>query len=196
MKRQTFIGIDPGEVWFGYAILDVVDRHCQVGMGVFSVTHRGLDELVGQVKLWLPANVVVESYQARPVGHQRFGGGLTSMIIGALKHGVQESRTKSTFNLVQPGEPDHELPLLGLSRYIEEWRHMCPTPMNKSWHHSRAAWRVLGRHLLSHHAELLQPLKSNTVFKSFMCPVAQKFRIKSRTRDDLIAPEASWRLPS
>lgn len=193
-KQQTFVGIDPGEVWFGFSILHVKDRDCQAGMGVLSVPYRGLEQLVKQITLWLPATVIVESYQARPVGHQRFGGGLTSQIIGAIKYGVEEK--KSPFKLVPPGEPDHELPLLGLSRYIEEWKGMCPSAVNKNWHHARAAWRVMGRYLLSHHAELLQPLKNDKVFKSFTSPVAQRFAIDHKVRDDLIAPEASWRLPS
>lgn len=198
MRRQTYIGIDPGEHWFGYAILSVKDRECQAGMGVFTVERRGLDQLVDQIQMWLPAHVAVESYQARPVGHQKFGGGLTSMIIGALRVGIEQTKTNppSTFNLVPPGEPDHELPLLGLSRYVEAWKHMCMTPQRRDWHHARAAWRVLGRYLLSHHAEILQPLKNKDVYRSFMCPVAQRFEIKCKVKDDLIAPEAFWRLPS
>ena len=184
MKYPYVIGIDPGDVHVGYAILDRDESDTRVRMGVVHRPSRTFAALVNQLVDGAEGGMIVcESFQSRPVGHQRFDGGMTSQLIGALRYLTEERGIN--FMTVPPGKIE-ELHELYLDRYIEKWMpHRA-----QRWNHALSAWRVVGQFLLRHDPGYLELLRKQSVLKSLM--IVGKPR-QGLQPEDLFSGGASWR---
>ncbi len=201
---MRFIAIDPGEVWCGMATFeyqppkDPYDRS-RHGTGficadsrVLQVPSRGMVKTVTEALWSLPATVVCEDYQVRPVGHARFSKGETLRLIGALHMYSSQSRN-SPFQLIPPGDAEKELPLLSCG-FLEPWMVDWPRAKHERWNHARSAWRVLLRYMMGAQPELLRMAHSAKVQAThqLMKPV---YPLEHKHTDDLLAPGARWQVP-
>jgi hypothetical protein len=193
MSRLEFTAIDPGERWMGYAQLTVSGGLYRASSAVFDLRDRAFVERVNLVRRELPTRLIVEDYRQRPVGYNRFSDGGTLRLLGALQY-IAECDGLTTFALVPPGDPDKELQHLPISLYLESWRRRWPNPNTTQWQHCRAAWRVLSRHLLAKHVELMTALVKNArALRSLTIEAHLAYRPE---HGDLIAPDAWWKLPT
>ena len=162
--RQLYVGIDPGESHVGYAILDVKtthqDRRWTLNMGVRDVAHHGffrIIEMIGEAPQISKVSVemIIESYQQRPVGHQSFNTALTPQFIGAFRF-VAHVQDIPTF-MIQPGPVD-DLDRLFFTPVIKRWD---PEPQtHKNWKHALSALRVIGIHLMATTPERIMDLRN------------------------------------
>lgn len=160
---KLFVGVDPGEAHVGFAILNIKrtqhSRLWTLNMGVFDVEHHGFYHVVEQL-CDLPqvsnmsVDIIIESYQQRPVGHQAFNTPLTPQFIGAIRmlgH-IQESESY----LIPPG-PIDDLDRLFFTQILQQWEPKEQT--HKHWKHALSALRVIGIHLISTEPERIMDLK-------------------------------------
>ena len=188
----TFVGIDPGDVWCGFAMVRVCGRHWTADTAVYDRRQYAFPALT---HLLLPATadvIVVERYHQRPVGHQAWATGETIQLIGALRY-VTETRAVE-WATVATGEPDKELPQLLIGSYLDAWRTHWPRPKTANWHHGRAAWRVLARYMLARYGELWSTLADPAALATLTTGTDQP-RDALLHPDDLYAPTANWHVP-
>lgn len=181
-----YIGIDPGSSWCGVAHLYVC-RHnvIMAGMSTLSVADRALVTLVDEVVPSEKATVVVESFQSRPVGFNRFSAGITLKILGALEYRTK-MHDEHEWALVPTGDPTKELSRFGLVPFLSEWNKICPLPRNQKWDHAFSAWRILAQYLLTHDLKLLERLRAG--LPNHITVLQDGFTFDS----DLIAPTIKW----
>lgn len=193
------IAIDPGERWTGFGILSLDNRGRRFGdMGFldgkedFYYAVDFLDRLVGYYR---PNYVIVEDFQTRPVGHQRFSKALTARLIGAMEYTVRKYEG-TEWRMEQPGDPVKGLKLLKLSQTMMYWKQVWPKPSDRSWNHAMSAWRVLGQHLIRTDPDLLRSLRFRMP-KSGISPYEEHLRDMSESRETqcsyLWAPSAQMR---
>ena len=183
MKKPThYFAVDPGEVHVGFASLYLDDEKFTIDAGVLHRPSRTFSELVDQLTKHIeyeePSMLLVESYQQRPVGHQRFAAGETLQLVGALRY-VTECEGQ-LFATIMPGDWRKDLRALRLQPLLDEW---IPQPRPSKWEHSFSAWRVLGRFMLGHDTERLQSLVRSDAWKEY-----GKSTVRSAYKKDLIAP--------
>jgi len=192
LKRQFYVGIDPGTRWVGVAVLRHDKGSFRAEMAVIDRTMKSFVQLVHFIT---PTNamvktdevhVITEGFRHRPQGHQAWDAGETLRLIGAIRFATEEREAHWTE--VEPGDPDKELDHLGLGRYIQAWKEHCPRPNDMKWHHGRAAWRAIGRYLLINNQLLLQQIRGSKM-------PALTFDGKGVTDGfDLVASVMTWRL--
>lgn len=189
-----FIGIDPGDVWVGIAALEFEPERNEVRgeTRVYNLTARGLPHTVQDIVSMMPAHVAVENFSIRPQGHNRFKAGQTLRLIGALEYAISQS-VRSTGCLIPPGNAEREVPLL-FGDLIARWRKDWQTPGLKEWNHAYSAWRVLGRHLMTDHVELLRTLKRDPLQDS-RALMRRWLPLQHGSDRDIIAPASRWTLP-
>jgi hypothetical protein len=160
MKQPDhYFAIDPGEVHVGFASLYIDDDQFTLHSGVLHRPSRTFPQLVDQLMKHLDCPTVwtsmllVESYQARAVGHQRFSSGETLQLVGALRYATE--RDGRLFATIMPGDAKKDLRALRLQPLLDEW---IPQPRPSRWEHAFSAWRVLGRFMLGHNIRCLQSL--------------------------------------
>jgi hypothetical protein len=192
---MRIIGIDPGEVWCGFALLEWDEGHQELRSEarVFHIPPRGMKRTVYDALFGLPARVVVENYAQRPTGFNSFSQGTTLRLLGALEFYTGQSRG-SEFFLVPPGNADKELPLLAegfFDAWADHWLHA----KNKNWNHARSAWRVLLRHVMEHEPTVMQALRDKRTCESLTAmksPLYSSVRVEQR---DLFAIPGRWKVP-
>lgn len=183
-KSDLYVAVDPGEVHVGIASLYIDDDQFTVDCGVLHRPSRSFAELVDQVMQHLDEGaewtsmLLVESYQARAVGHQRFSAGETLQLVGALRYATE--RESQHFATIMPGNARKDLDAMKLTPLLDEW---IPTPRPAKWEHAYSAWRVLGRFMLGHDTERLQSLIRSGASKEWA-----PSRTRSAYKKDLIAP--------
>lgn len=185
---MRLLAIDPGERWVGIAGLRIADGWARAeSMVVDRAGEASLLETVDFIcNHFGEVTLVVESYQQRNVGHQRFSGNETLRLIGALEYVAD--RNNWTWGEVPPGNPDHELPELPLWPILEQWRAM-RRRKNIAWRHCDAAWRVGQRWLLSK-----KPTVAAQLFRSRNAHISQAEYGMSSHKKHLVIPSIEWRL--
>jgi hypothetical protein len=193
---MRYIGIDPGEVWVGFAVLDVLDRDVlYTSCGVLDLEARGFTPLVKEIRRWLPAYVAGEEFRSRPMGHRTWSKEETARLLGALQFAVEESG--STWRTAEAGNPNVDLPKLGWEGWLENWSTQWPRVHSAPWNHARAAWRALGMVLLREteieDGEWL--LGRLAMMLNFKMSSARMVTLREKHEREVIAPTAVWRLP-
>jgi hypothetical protein len=185
---MLYVGIDPGEVWCGFAALlfdangDIraeARSHSIAAHGGYLGMVRDLVDLIPHAR---QTRLIVEDFRIRASGHQRFNHGNTLRMLGALEYASSKIPTFSWY-LVSPGSSRDTHNLFGktLRNYHKRW----PNPGDDAWTHCMSAWRVLGHHLLKHDTAGLTRLR--------MCKpvrVSRWLPLGCNTDHDLIAPAA------
>lgn len=154
MKRPDYYtAFDPGEAHVGFATLWLHDGGTyEAEMGVLHRPSRSFSDLVNQAMPSGPnGTILVESYQQRAVGHQRFAAGETLQLIGAMRYRAE--CYGQTFATIMPGNARKDLDAMKLTPILDDW---LPSPRPSRWEHAFSAWRVLGRFMLGHDTERLQ----------------------------------------
>jgi hypothetical protein len=168
----------------GYARLQLNAGIVTAQTGTIDATKRSfrlvVDAVLGAA---FHGTIVTEAYHVRPQGHQAFSRGETLQLIGALRY-FADARG-CAWHDVPAGDPDRELELLGLSRFIARWQELWPNARAAAWHHARSAWRALGFHLVKARPDLLLHLQDVTRFKIL--------RPEERALHDHYAPIITWR---
>lgn len=190
---MLYVGIDPGEVWCGFAALEITSEGIvRAEARTYNVADRKgylnmTADLLDLLPHARPANIVVEDFRIRHAGNQRFNRGDTLRFLGALEYGVREI-SLYTFFLVPPN--DHGMKEVralfgkGFASYRLKW----PSPRHPAWGHCVSAWRVLGAHLFEHEKELL--LQFHQMKKVKECTQWLPSAVKSGK--DFIAPASYW----
>jgi hypothetical protein len=185
---MRLLAIDPGERWVGVASLRVEDGWAHADAMVVDRVGEHLWHTIDYItKPYMGTyTLVVESYQQRNVGHQRFSGNETLRLIGALQYAAHG--WDWGWGEVAPGNPDHELPELPLHPILERWKAM-RAKKNVAWRHADAAWRIAQRWLLSH-----KPTLAAQLYKSRLAePHRTEYGAESHKKH-LVMPSIEWRL--
>lgn len=190
---MLYVGIDPGEVWCGFAALDVTsDGIVRAEARTYSVADRkGYLNMTHDLLDLLPharsAIIIAEDFRIRHVGSQRFNHGDTLRFLGALEYGVKKIDLYKFF-LVPPNDHGVRETRELFGRCFVAYRRKWPRNRHPAWAHCVSAWRVLGTHLFQHNKELL--LQLHTVKKiqrdTRWLPTLHK------SERDFIAPAAHW----
>jgi hypothetical protein len=162
---SLIIGIDPGERFTGFGILQLkrsFPYRAEIGVLDTNTTwfYRPADFLrwiLEDQTPTLPAIVVCEDFRVRSQGHQSMTQAKTARLIGALQYVTE--RTGYKFELEPPGNPDKMLALLGLSAMMAKWKHSWPQLGSKNWQHARSGWRVLASYLMRTSPDVLQSIR-------------------------------------
>jgi len=189
---MLYIGIDPGERWCGFAALELTSELVvRVEARTYSITaHKDYLTLAHDLIDLLPharkAQIVVENFQVRTVGHQHFNRGDTLRFIGAMEFAAQSIDAFELFQ-VQPSDAGQRdsLKLYGsvIRRYSRRW----PSPSHRAWKHCLSAWRVLGMHLLSKEPTFLLSIR-----KMKRVQICERWLPASTKMGDHIARAARW----
>ncbi len=192
LSMKRLIGIDPGERWMGMAILTIDGRYWHANMRVLDLSTRSLDKTGFELYALLPATVIAESYQQRPVGHQHFASGQTLRVLGALEYVTLRHRCR--WEEVPPAQPDVLVGELHMIHYLERWLTFCPPLINKStWQHGKSAWRVLLQYMLKRLPALAGALRDTSIVSTM---ILDHPSIQGIPRDgDLFAPPVRWHTP-
>ncbi len=201
---MRFLAFDPGDVWLGFAALQIdtetgSERRPVTEMHtVTRVLHVPSHNFTGAVRealfygLGKPAIVIAEDYRMRPVGHQRFNAGLTLRMLGALEYATSQY-PKSSWVQVPPGNSERELPQLLGPTFFPEWQTSWANPKDANWRHALSAWRVLARYLMKEHATLLQQIRRVETHET-MRLMPHWLPFQTQRINDLSAPAARWTL--
>lgn len=143
---SLWIGVDPGDRWTGIATLYETKKHYEGGAFLVDGT-KDLYLATDVVRGWLQtfsAQVVVEDFRTRPVGHQSWSRSGALRFVGALELIARDHAVR--IYTVPPGPP-RELRALGLDCVLDVWQ---PTwvGFNAQWTHAASAWRALARRFL------------------------------------------------
>jgi hypothetical protein len=189
---MRLLAIDPGERWVGVASLRVADGWVRaMSMVVDRTGERDIRDTVDFICSWFGMiTVVVENYQQRNVGHQRFSGNETLRLIGALQY--VSCKNSWEWGEVMPGNPDHELPELPLWPILKQWRTM-RRAKNVAWRHCDSAWRIGQRWLLSKKPTLAAQLYRSRQAHVHETQYDHDFS-PSLARKHLFVPSIEWRL--
>jgi hypothetical protein len=184
--RNMWIAIDPGERWCGYATLRYFRKEWRADTGVFDTGEHPFPELVNALLFdTYRSYVVVESFQAR----KSYINLDTVKLIGALKYAALSR--ESQFAEVRAGDPDKEIPLLGLGTLVAIWAKKWPFMTNNSrWHHARSAWRIMGQWLLQHNQRVFHHLIS--IDQTDLKIAKRPMNIEIHRPGDLHAPTMHW----
>jgi hypothetical protein len=189
------MGIDPGDVWTGYAKLDIQGSMYYAHMGVVS---RNEYEFADYIDMLVPAytpknnqTIVAESYQFRQQGFNTFNRGATPRLIGGLQYA--SAKAGHTWVEIAPKDPTKaSLAQFGIGRYLERWAEYYPTPGDNRWNHAMSAWRVLCQYLLMRGTHELSKLRTKTIPPLRPCePILHGFV----NRNELMAPTVCWEIP-
>jgi hypothetical protein len=187
---RHYLGIDPGEVWVGYAKLAVDNGVYTANMGVINIGAMSFVPTVGFLVPIVQTHTIVESYQQRPVGYQRFASGHTLQLIGALKYAMLLAGHE--WSEVPPKDPSPtELNKLLIGRYLTRWQEFLECPGDPRWRHAHSAWRVLAQYLLMRGSNDLSDLKRKVLPPLRPCGPIRHGRVN---RVELIAPTVTWEL--
>ena len=212
--RNLQIGIDPGDRWTGIALLQTDDeghewyaesyvidqltrnnlyfvpRRLRVVLDELSFSSLGGD--VDQL------TVVIEDYQLRAAGHQKWAAGKTLRVIGAIEYFLS-LYPRVRVETVQPADPLAEVPQLPIAKLIYPWRdETWPQPHHGTWIHALSAWRVLGRRMLAQQPRLcerfmkLKPKHLTTPTEYRLYDLVPR---EGRTATDLVAAPVEFKLP-
>lgn len=188
---MRYIGLDPGDAWLGFAVLDAPDETTLfTTCGVLHVPSRGgLMPVTREIRGWLPAFVVSEDFRLRGLGHQQWSRGMTARLLGALQFAVEDY--DSDWSTVDAGDPIKDLKALGADRWIDRWSPTWPRERAAEWKHARSAWRAVGMHLLRDEdggRELLRRLIRGEKFRVS----ARMFSVRGVRENELVSPTAVW----
>lgn len=198
-KHQVvrLVGVDPGDTWTGIAALEIRDGEWTVGGRVIHGPARPFAQTIDEVLRFEPTTLIVENYQQRPVGHQRFHTSTATKMIGALEYVA--ALDDLGWHLIPPGNPQHELPKIPpiwklLSAWTREWIVM-GTP-RAQWQHGLAAWRVVARWMLTHMPEALNELHIATKSSLRITPCHHgRWTPITRVTDDVLVPTVRVAVP-
>jgi hypothetical protein len=191
--RYQFVGYDPGDRWCGWAILQVATGEqrsiYQARYGVADRSARSFSELVDKLAPPLRAEpmqrfAICESFQQRPVGHQRFAPAATPRLIGALHY--KALKAGLLWREVPPGDP-HTITKLILGDYFDFWMFDVHRPSDKRWDHARSAWRVIATFMMNEHTSMLWNMRTLVDQLRF------KYTHPIIDADDLESPIIDWR---
>lgn len=189
------VGIDPGEAWCGFAVLDVSKDSVRAEARTYSVkAHGGYIGMVRHFMDILPhvrkTRIIVEDFRIRRVGHQSFNRGATLRLMGALEYAVSKVPAFSWY-LVPAGNHHKENRLL-FGNVLDYYRQLWPDRGQKEWDHCLSAWRVVGRHLISSDLNVLPTLRKNRIARNMVR--TSRWLPAARVRGDLVAPAVQWPL--
>lgn len=152
---MRIVGIDPGERWTGFAVLDLsMTAPWRAQAGVLDAS-EDLYRVTDRARYLSPpdSHVAIEEYHVRPAGHQQWTRAMTVRLIGSIEYALRESTAKTFF--YPAGDASKDLGLLNISRSIMSWKREHWTPRKKQWSHALSAWRILGLHMLDHFPDAL-----------------------------------------
>lgn len=203
-RRSTLsiVAVDPGDVWTGIAELRIehqlnTSHHLwKASTRVLNGKVRTLAHVVDDVLRSGPTTVVVENYQQRPVGHQRFHASTTTKIIGALEY--LSEREGIGWHLVPPGNPAAELPqMLPFWKMLRSWSTLHDASNHVNWIHAMAAWRVMGRWMIGTLPELYHDFqKCAAVGGARLDVITAAGAAQHQSRlDDIVAPSIQFIVP-
>jgi hypothetical protein len=193
MKQHSslrLLGVDPGDRWVGLAALDITGNQWSAWTGVLDIKFRTMQEAIHEIMRPSPLGMIVERYQQRPVGHQRFVSPKTPKLIGALEYIMQERG--GGFHEVQPNSP-LDLQHMPMYRKIEAWRPKWQHCHHQNWTHALSAWRVLSIWMMEALPELAMLLHQDKGKVTFN-PVKWLGDPLTVAGHDLIALPATWRI--
>lgn len=190
---MLYIGIDPGDVWCGFAALETTPEGViRVEARTYDVeNHHGYIGMATDIIDLLPhakrTHIVCEDFRIRKVGHQSFGAGNTLRFLGALEYGARQVKAFS-FSTIPPNDKVEELTRELYGRVLFNYRNHWPKSRHAAWRHCLSAWRVLGQYLMTHDRAVLEMLHKKK--KSHPCP--QWLPANQRVGRDRIAEAATW----
>lgn len=192
---MLYIGIDPGEQWCGFAAFEITsDNVVRVEARTYSIgLRKGWLRMARDIVALLPhsrrAIIVIEDFQIRKAGHQRFNRGETLRFIGALQYGLG-SVDSFTVYFESPRDPRIKETQMMFGRALQRYRRKWPRRHDKAWNHCMSAWRVLGSYLLRTQPDILQQIHG---LKS-VHPCHQWLPSASyHPKKEHIAPAAIWK---
>lgn len=192
---QLYVGIDPGEAHVGFAILNIKrtmrSRLWTLNMGVLDVKHHGFYHIVDTIGDLpqvsnMTIEMIIESYQQRPVGHQSFNTALTPQFIGAFRYIAHVQETE--VYMIQPGPPE-DLDKLYFTPILQQWGPGAST--HKHWKHALSALRVVAIRLMTANPERLAELQSATQVKE----LDWERLGPEDSSEDFATPPVQWRTP-
>ena len=186
MKKRLIIGVDPGDRWTGVAQL-LIDRQSLVlSTFVLDGANRSINEIVDLTIPAIECTVIAEEFRQRPIGHQRFGGGLTSRLLGALEY--KSVLFKGQWSTVQAGAPSAVWGYpIGLM--LKYWKQHWPRESDSRWEHALSAWRVICTSLMR---------EQTPIYRLISNVKATEMSLDDNTipsNVDMISPFASWPRP-
>jgi hypothetical protein len=192
--------VDPGDVWTGVAELRIEHTHIpslwEANTRVLNGKSRTLAQVVDDVLRTSPTTVVVENYQQRPVGHQRFHASTTTKIIGALEY--LSEREGIGWHLVPPGNPAAELPQMPpFWKMLRSWSALHDASNHINWIHAMAAWRVMGRWMIGTLPELYHDFQKCAAVGGTRLDMSAAVEIAQHPgmSGDIVAPSVQFIVP-
>lgn len=161
---MLYVGIDPGEVWCGFAALDLTGSgSVRVEARTYSVkAHGGYLRMAQDIMNLIPHNrptqIICEDFRIRRSGHQHFNRGDTLRFIGALEYGASMIDAFQ-FSVIPPNDHGAQETKELFGRILFSYRKTWPRHKHHAWGHCISAWRVLGHHLFHHQQDLLIRLR-------------------------------------
>jgi len=190
--------VDPGDAWCGVATLELFGTRYSAFASVVHATPRTLHETVTEIMRTNPTGLIVEKYQQRGVGHQRWAEPKAPRLLGALQYVAEDNGLG--FHTVGTGNPN-DLERMPFWPIIMQWRE-------KHWRHGRAAnwshglsaWRVLGSFMMQHqvflqHLTSIREAQQHILQTLWYEPVAWLGDMSTVSERDLISTPIMWRLP-
>lgn len=185
------VGIDPGDAWCGFVALNLEKRFIRIESRTYAREPRPLYRMTDALLPFHPSDritVVVENYQMRGVGHQRFSQGHTLRLLGALEYVCAKNRWD--WHVVPPGPWKREVPNI-FGAFVPSYREHWPDNGSAEWDHCLSAWRVLGRYLMrDQFLPMLARLRKKAAAEWDECAPFIHTRIYA---GDLVAPAMSRR---
>jgi hypothetical protein len=189
------LGVDPGDAWCGLAALEIDRDHWSAWTGVLHVTNRTLPEIVHEVMRCSPMAIVIEKYQSRAVGHQKWNVLRTPRLIGALEYAAFDYGMG--WHEVAP-DAAAKVRLMPIYPTLQHWQPHWQTYRRAEWEHSHSAWRILSQWMMGTLKELSGLLHQNKNPKHNhfeLGPVNWLGDPETVADRDLTATPAHWTIP-
>jgi hypothetical protein len=191
-----FVAVDPGDVWCGVAALELRGPIWSAYTTVLHVTPRTIRETIIEILRCNPTGLIVERYQQRGVGHQRWAEPNAPRIIGALEY-VAECNGLG-FHLEMPNSPQllERMPFWPI---IEKWRAHWQQGHAANWQHALSAWRILGSFMMRRQSFLdrfqqLQTHQRHVLQTMAYEPVTWLGDMSTVSEKDLTSTPVQWRI--
>jgi hypothetical protein len=191
------VAVDPGDAWCGVAALEMRGPIYSAFSTVIHATPRTMYETITAIMRTTPTAVIVEKYQQRAVGHQKWAEPKAPRIIGALEYLTQENG--QGFHTVNTGNPK-DLERMPFWPIITEWRANWRHGNAANWSHGLSAWRILGSFMMQHRVFIdrlvaLREQQRYILKNMYYQPVEWLGDMQTVSERDLVSTPLMWRMP-
>lgn len=191
-----FVAVDPGDAWCGVAALELRGSLISAFTTVIHATPRTMHETVSEIMRCSPSGLIVEKYQQRAVGHQRWAEPKAPRLLGALQYVAEDEGLG--FHTVPTGDP-RDVERMPFWPIIMQWRSHWQRGMASNWSHGLSAWRILGTFMMQHKTYLerlsaFRDQKQHILSTMWYQPVTWLGNMRTVSERDLTSTPVMWRM--